>query len=190
MAKISSAAKQYEDMLSYVRKLCRLMRAEFKTTDLTVEEKLYLRGSFHHVILVKRRQWRSIFNVYDTEERKQIIDDEDLGKKKDFKLGCILLMKKKIETEIRSLCKEAYIEIRFFLRNAVSLESRIFYLMMLADTFRYLAQVESGQTLIKLIKETDGRFLKAMEEAIQLEHTHPLKLALALNYSAFKYEVE
>ena len=33
---------------------------------------------------------------------------------------------------------ECYIETRYFLRAAVSQESRVFYLRMLADTFRYL----------------------------------------------------
>lgn len=40
------------------------------------------------------------------------------------------------------------------------------------------------------MQETDTRYMKAMAEAQGLEVTNPLKLALALNYATFKYEIE
>ena len=151
-------------------------------------------AAFKSEFLVKRRQWRSIYVVFDEEERKEILrDTEKEGeerKENSLKLNCILLMKKRIEQEIKDLCKEAYVEIRYFLRAAVSNEARVFYLKMLGDTFRYLSQVTTGSSLIKIMKETDERYLKAMAEAEALEHTNPLKLILCLNYSCFKYEIE
>lgn len=81
-------------------------------------------------------------------------------------------------------------ETRYFLKTAISVESRVFYLKILADSFRYLAQIESGQTLIRLMAETNQRYSTAISEAQGLETTSPLKLALVLNYACFKYEVE
>ena len=40
------------------------------------------------------------------------------------------------------------------------------------------------------MEETDKRYLKAVAEAELIENTNPLKLALALNYSTYKYEIE
>ena len=40
------------------------------------------------------------------------------------------------------------------------------------------------------MQETDTRYMKAMAESQGLEVTNPLKLALALNYAAYKYEIE
>ena len=67
-------------------------------------------------------------------------------------------MKKKIEKEIRELCKEVYIETSYFLRAAKSTESRVFYLKIIADNFRYLSQIENGQGLLKIMAEADKRY--------------------------------
>ena len=44
--------------------------------------------------------------------------------------------------------------------------------------------------LIRIIEETNKRYLIAMAEAEIIENTNPLKLSLALNYSTYKYESE
>lgn len=191
MARLTHSVKQHEDSLSYVKRLVRLMRGEFEGMDLTSEEKLLFNAGYRNILMMKRRQWRSIFTVFDAEERKEIFDEKKPEEmQKDYKLKCILLTKKRIEHEIRELCKDVYTEARYFLRMATSAESRVFYLKMLADTFRYLSQIETGQVLIRIIEETNKRYLKAMAEAEIMENTSPLKLALSLNYSTYKYEIE
>ena len=146
--------------------------------------------------MLKRRQWRNIYLVYDSEERNHIIVEEeepqtgDAEKRKAQRLRCILMMKKRIEKEIRDLCRECYIETKYFLTTALSTEARVFYLKIIADTFRYLAQIEQGHTLMRLIEETDRRYEQAKIEAQSLDAANPLRLALGLNYSSFKYEIE
>ena len=71
-----------------------------------------------------------------SEEIKAGIDEEVGG---GFEFKCINETKDTIEDEIRSLCKEWYIETKFFLKYAITSESKIFYMKILADTFRYLA---------------------------------------------------
>ena len=140
MARLTHTVKQHEDMLAYVKRLVRLMRGEFEGTDLTSEEKIFFYAGYKNILVMKRRQWRSIFTVFDAEERKEIFDEKKPeAAQKDYKLKCILLTKKRIEHEIRELCKDVYTEARYFLRLATSTESRVFYLKILADTFRYLA---------------------------------------------------
>ena len=40
------------------------------------------------------------------------------------------------------------------------------------------------------MSETEKRYLEATELSATLEPTHPLRLALSLNYAVFKYEIE
>ena len=199
MAGLAKASKRHEDVLDYMRKLIRIMRTDFRNQDMIVEEKLLFNTAFKNLLLLKRRQWRSVFVQFDEEEKRFMLDENEEAaaagknknnKNKEFKLRCILIIKKRIEQEIRDLCKECYIETRYFLRAAVSQESRVFYLRILADTFRYLSQIENGHALIRLMQETDTRYMKAMAESQGLEVTNPLKLALALNYATYKYEIE
>ena len=120
----------------------------------------------------------------DREERKA--DDAT----NNFKFKCINEMKETIEDEVRELCREWYIEAKYFLRQAFSIESKVFYMKIKADTFRYLAQFETGKNVLKVIGETEKRYLEAVKEAQSMETTHPLRLALMLNYATFKYEIE
>ena len=120
----------------------------------------------------------------DREERKA--DDAT----NNFKFKCINEMKETIEDEVRELCREWYIEAKYFLRQAFSIVSRVFYQKIKADTFRYLAQFETGKNVLKVIGETEKRYLEAVKEAQSMETTHPLRLALMLNYAIFKYEIE
>ena len=106
------------------------------------------------------------------------------------KFKCINEMKETIEDEIRDLCREWYIEAKYFLKCAVTIESKIFYLKIKADTFRYLAQFETGKKSQKAIIDANFRYEEAVEEAKALEPTHPLKLGLHLNLAILKYEIE
>ena len=163
------------------------MRQKLHGKDLTREEKNLFSSAYKNIIVTKRKQWRSIIEIMEAEEKKAG-DDEGTGDGIKFK--CINEMKEDIEDEIRAMCKELYIEAKYFLRTAISTESKVFYQKIKADTLRYLAQFESGKNATKVMNETEQRYKEAMEEALALEATHPLRLALSLNYATFKYEIE
>ena len=67
-------------------------------------------SAYKNIIVVKRKQWRSIIEIMDREERKA--DDAT----NNFKFKCINEMKETIEDEVRELCREWYIEAKYFLR--------------------------------------------------------------------------
>jgi hypothetical protein len=72
-----------------------------------------------------------------------------------------------------------------------SLECRVFYFKIMADTFRYLATIETNKTnLNKLIEECQKRYRAALTEASELEATNPIRLATGLNYSVFLAEIK
>ena len=138
------------------------MRVKLHGKDLNKEEKNLFYAAFKTSIVSKRKQWRSIIEVMEHEERKL---DQGKGMTINVKFKCINEMKEKIEEEVRALCKEWYIEAKYFLRCASSAESRVFYLNIKADTLRYVAQFETGRAAIKAMGETEKRYKEAMKEA-------------------------
>ena len=94
----------------FVRKLIKLMRSKQQGKDLIKEEKNLFNSAYKNIIVVKRKQWRSIIEIMDREERKA--DDAT----NNFKFKCINEMKETIEDEVRELCREWYIEAKYFLR--------------------------------------------------------------------------
>lgn len=103
-------------------------------------------------------------------------------------------MKEKIEAEIRLLCKDQYLICRHYLQTEKannSLECRVFYYKIMADTFRYLLSIEqSKQKQDLLAVECDKRYKEAIKQADELEATNPLRLAAGLNYSIFLAEAK
>jgi hypothetical protein len=102
-------------------------------------------------------------------------------------------MKKRVVNEIRCLCRDQYLICKHFVKTDAargSLEARVFYYMMMADTFRYLANIESNKPkLDKLVEECRKRYKAAINESSELEATNPIRLAAGLNYSCFLAEI-
>ena len=99
-------------------------------------------SAFKNIIVTKRKQWRMVIELMESEEMKL---GHEIGAGDGVKFKCINEMKETIEDEIRDTCREWYIEAKYFLKCAVTTESKIFYLKIKADTFRYLAQFETGK---------------------------------------------
>ncbi|TKS80734.1 14-3-3 protein gamma-2 [Collichthys lucidus] len=70
-------------------------------------------------------------------------------------------------------------------------ESKVFYLKMKGDYYRYLAEVATGEKRATVVESSEKAYNEAHE--ISKEHmqpTHPIRLGLALNYSVFYYEIQ
>merc|ERR1711911_559042 len=85
--------------------------------------------------------------------------------------------------ELRDICNDVLgLLDKFLIPKASNAESKVFYLKMKGDYFRYLAEVANG----------DAR--KAYQDAFDIakssmQPTHPIRLGLALNFSVFYYEI-
>lgn len=55
MANLANASKQFEDLIMYVRRLIKIMRARFKGKDLSSQEKHLFHAAFKNNLLCKRR---------------------------------------------------------------------------------------------------------------------------------------
>jgi len=68
-------------------------------------------------------------------------------------------------------------------------EGRAFFLKMVGDYFRYMAESATGD---KLAQARDGalqHYKEAEAAGRELQACNPIKLGLALNFSVFYYEV-
>jgi hypothetical protein len=169
MARTSETAERYEDMCRFMRELVKL--AEKKNTDLTTEERNLLSVAYKNVIGARRASWRTL----NVDERK----DDPL----------IVEYKKQVESEMDSICRDVLdlLENVLIKIQGKEEESRVFYLKMTGDYYRYLAEFQSN----KGHDEKGAKFYKdALDIAAKtMKPTHPIRLGLALNYSVCYYEI-
>ena len=114
-------------------------------------------------------------------------------------LGCLYLFKCKLlvtdlktllETELSDLCNQMLSLIdNYLVKKASSEESKVFYLKMKGDYYRYLAEITTGDKNKEVANNSRNSYKEASDLAENLACTNPIKLGLALNYSVFFYEV-
>jgi hypothetical protein len=72
----------------------------------------------------------------------------------------------------------------------VDKESKVFYLKMKGDYYRYLAEVMTGEKKEDAVSKSKSAYIAATESAKEdMPTTHPIRLGLALNFSVFYYEI-
>ena len=77
----------------------------------------------------------------------------------------------------------------FLIAKASSAESKVFFLKMKGDYYRYIAEVETGDDRLSVVEKAEESYSQASEAASELKPTHPIRLGLALNFSVFYYEI-
>lgn len=101
---------------------------------------------------------------------------------------------KKIEKELLDICNEVLCLIDDYLLKSVDsgtdTESKVFYLKMSGDYYRYLAEVSHADDRTTVIKKSEDAYKLAVDAAQELCTTHPVRLGLALNFSVFYYEIQ
>merc|ERR1712180_128870 len=74
--------------------------------------------------------------------------------------------------------------------KASNAESKVFYLKMKGDYFRYLAEVAVGDGKQGDVENSQKSYKEAFDIAKEkMQTTHPIRLGLALNFSVFYYEI-
>jgi len=134
--------------------------------------------SYKNVIGARRASWRTLNACAEEEEAKTQHP------------GLIDVYKAQVASELDTICKEVLDLLENILIKNTSdqeTESRVFYLKMTGDYYRYLAEFVSGHG-------HDKNAAKFYEQAMaiaetKLEPTHPIRLGLALNFSVCYYEI-
>merc|ERR1711921_12195 len=97
----------------------------------------------------------------------------------------------KVEKELTKICEEVLSLLNdHLIAKATVHESKVFYLKMKGDYYRYLAEVATGDARAAVLEDSQKSYEDAFECAkAKMEPTHPIRLGLALNFSVFYYEI-
>jgi len=174
-AKLSEQAERYDDMAANMKTLCTECDDE-----LSNEERNLLSVAYKNVVGARRSSWRVISSI----EQKSAEADKKQAMAKEYK--------KKIEKELQDICTEvlALLETRLIPKSN-KIDSKVFYLKMQGDYFRYLAEVSQGKERDQVVESSRNSYSNAMDKAMaEMDPTHPIRLGLALNFSVFHYEIK
>jgi len=172
-AKLAEQAERYDDMAAAMKKVTE------SGVELQNEERNLLSVAFKNVVGARRSSWRVISSIEqktEGSERKQTMA-------RDYR--------EKIEKELKEICQDVLSLLeKFLVPKASTAESRVFYLKMKGDYYRYLAEVAVEEARQVVIDDSQRAYSDAFEIAkTQMQPTHPIRLGLALNFSVFYYEI-
>ncbi|NXT40380.1 1433S protein, partial [Pelecanoides urinatrix] len=172
-AKLAEQAERYEDMADF-------MKAVVEHGDeLSNEERNLLSVAYKNVVGCQRSAWRVISSIeHKTEEG-------------DDKAQLVNEYREKVERELNCVCKNVLALLdKYLIKKASDAESKVFYLKMKGDYFRYLAEVATGDDRKKTIDNAQEAYQEAMDiSKKEMQPTNPIRLGLALNFSVFHYEI-
>ena len=192
-AKLAELAERYDDMTAAMKKV-----VVEKGGVLQQEERNLLSVAYKNVVGARRSSWRVISSI----ATKTADDSNDLK-----------MYQREVETELENICKEVLELLSNYLIPKATeaaksetdgdaelyekyVESKVFYLKMKGDYYRYLAEVAAdgkGEESIDNSESAYNEALKTSAEGIEgkgaLKPTHPIRLGLALNFSVFYYEI-
>jgi len=188
-AKLAEQAERYDDMAEAMKKVTE------KGDELTNEERNLLSVAYKNVVGARRSSWRVISSI----EQKTAENERKCCMSKEYR--------QKVERELRDICSQVlHLLNDHLIPKASNSESKVFYLKMKGDYYRYLAEVATtGKDVPDSEKDAQNTDLgykpyvldcsqKSYGDALAIakEHmqpTHPIRLGLALNYSVFFYEI-
>ncbi|XP_038051375.1 14-3-3 protein beta/alpha-B-like [Patiria miniata] len=180
-AKLAEQAERYDDMAAAMKSVTETLDIKSPNpTGLSNEERNLLSVAYKNVVGARRSSWRVISSI----EQKSEGSDRKQQMAKEYR--------EKIEGELNEICNDVLHLLDSILLKSESMEkeSKVFYLKMKGDYYRYLAEVASESAK----QDTKDHSKKAYQEASDLSDgglppTHPIRLGLALNFSVFYYEI-
>ncbi len=126
-AKLAEQAERYDDMAAAMKKVTE------SASELSNEERNLLSVAYKNVVGARRSSWRVISSIEqktEGSERKQTMARE---------------YREKIEKELRDICQDVLQLLdKYLIAKASNPESKVFYLKMKGDYYRYLAEVATG----------------------------------------------
>ena len=172
-AKLAEQAERYDDMAAAMKKVTEL------GSELSNEERNLLSVAYKNVVGARRSSWRVISSIEQKSEGAE--KKQQLAKE----------YREKVEQELRDICGEVLSLLeKHLVPKAANPESKVFYLKMKGDYYRYLAEVAAGGDRGAVVESSQQAYQEAFDIAKdKMQPTHPIRLGLALNFSVFYYEI-
>jgi len=175
-AKLAEQAERYDDMASS-------MKGVTETgNELSNEERNLLSVAYKNVVGARRSSWRVISSIEQkTSEGSASEKKQQLAKS----------YREKVEGELKEICEDVLgLLDKYLIPKASNAESKVFYLKMKGDYYRYLAEVATGDARSAVVDDSQKAYQDAYDIAkSKMQPTHPIRLGLALNFSVFYYEI-
>ncbi|VDD74182.1 unnamed protein product [Mesocestoides corti] len=171
-AKLLEQSERYEKMVEAMKGIL------VPNMDLSAEERNLLSVAYKNVVGARRSSWRVISSIEQKHEG-------------DARMAIAKKVREDIEKELNDTCSEILELLDSTLIPAASNpESKIFFLKMKGDYYRYVAEYRTGDER----KDASEKSLQAYKTAtdiakVEMPTTHPIRLGLALNFSVFYYEI-
>uniref|UniRef100_A0A7S2TZK4 14-3-3 domain-containing protein n=1 Tax=Lotharella oceanica TaxID=641309 RepID=A0A7S2TZK4_9EUKA len=182
MAKAAESSERYDEMCKWVVALVNARLAEKK--DLTEEQRNLLSVGYKHVVGFRRSSFRC-FQHGEHKENDLIKSYKQVVKGEVMKICMEVLdvLQKKLIPNVQELAKAA----EGTETEPKHQEACIFYLKMVGDYYRYLAEVDSET---ENAKNAEKFYVQGSDLAEKfLPSTHPIRLGLSLNLSVCYYEI-
>ena len=172
-AMLAEQAERYDDMAVQMKEVAEM------GIELTNEERNLFSVAYKNVVGERRSSWRIISSI----EEKSTDDNGMKHISTEYRHT--------IEAELKVTCKEVLsILEKSLIKSASDHESKVFFLKMKGDYFRYLAEVTIDDGREKVIEDSQRAYQEAYDfSKAQMQPTHPIRLGLALNFSVFYYEI-
>merc|ERR1712216_631417 len=132
-AKLAEQAERYDEMGLAMKQVAQTVDP---ASELSVEECNLLSVAYKNVIGARRASWRITSTIESKESSKGNMDN----------VGLIKTYRNKIESELEETCQSILgLLTNSLVPSAGSSESKVFYLKMQGDYYRYLAEFKAGE---------------------------------------------
>lgn len=180
-------SERYQELVPIVREL---FQHAVDSQFLNLRIRNYFSVAYKHVTASLRSAWRAL-NV----ERNKFTD-RDI---QEYKIVEEYLIE--IENELKGICDEVVDQIDKYVflgsetatpesSPSIDNETRVYFLKMKGDYYRYKAEVSTGQALVIARDKAKNAYDLATQYSESLPCVNALKLGLALNFSVFYYEID
>jgi 14-3-3 protein epsilon len=169
LARVAEQAERFEDMVDQLENVLKE-----KGAGVSSDERNLLSVAFKNLISSKRAACRTIVAIEQNPKYSKFNE-------------ALTTYKGSIETKLSEDCQRIVDMInKQVLEKTCDGEAKAFFVKMVGDYYRYMAENAKGDSLEKAKQAA----LKAYQDAnsITLPPCNPIKLGLALNYSVFHYE--
>lgn len=148
--------------------------------ELTMRERYLFSVSCKQVFVACRRRWQAVTEAKAADAARGKIGDVAKAKQQ-------LIV---IEEQLREVCNSAIQLSQDQLALCASAESIVFYLKVMADYLRYLANFTEGDAKEKVVARSQNCYSEAATKAAgDLVPSHPLNVGVLLNYAVFMYDM-
>ncbi|KAG7478269.1 hypothetical protein MATL_G00078660 [Megalops atlanticus] len=176
-AKLAEQAERYDDMAAAMKAVTE--QEQEPSHELSNEERNLLSVAYKNVVGARRSSWRVISSI----EQKTEGNEKKQQMAREYR--------EKIEAELQDICNDVLgLLDKYLIANASQAESKVFYLKMKGDYYRYLSEVASGESKKTTVENSQQAYQEAFDiSKKEMQPTHPIRLGLALNFSVFYYEI-